>query len=42
VIVASITDVFAGVLPFMTAYIACVIVLLVVPGIATWLPNALR
>jgi hypothetical protein len=37
-----ITDVFAGVLPFMTAYIACVIVLLVVPGIATWLPNALR
>jgi len=37
-----ITDVFAGVLPFMTAYIGCVLLLLVIPGIATWLPNALR
>jgi tripartite ATP-independent transporter DctM subunit len=37
-----ITDVFAGVLPFMTAYIGCVLLLLVVPGIATWLPGVMR
>ena len=37
-----ITDVFSGVLPFMTAYIGCVLLLLVAPSIATWLPNYLR
>lgn len=37
-----ITDVFAGVLPFMTAYIAAVLVLVAMPGIATWLPAVLR
>jgi tripartite ATP-independent transporter DctM subunit len=36
-----ITDVFAGVMPFMGAYMVAVLVLMVFPQIALWLPNAL-
>ena len=34
-----ITDVFSGVIPFMVAYIGAVILLLVFPSIALWLPR---
>jgi tripartite ATP-independent transporter DctM subunit len=37
----SITDVFWGVLPFLGVYIAAVLVLLVAPEIALWLPQAM-
>ena len=36
-----ITDVFAGVLPFLGAYLLAVVLLMVWPGIALWLPRAL-
>jgi tripartite ATP-independent transporter DctM subunit len=36
-----ITDVFAGVLPFMFVYMLAIIVLMVFPSIALWLPGAL-
>lgn len=35
-----ITDVFAGVLPFMAVYMFAIIVLMVFPAIALWLPGA--
>jgi C4-dicarboxylate transporter DctM subunit len=37
-----IADVFIGVLPFMLVYILAIIVLMVVPAIALWLPAQLR
>jgi tripartite ATP-independent transporter DctM subunit len=37
-----ITDVFAGVLPFMLVYILAIFLLMLVPGIALWLPSQLR
>jgi len=36
-----ITDVFAGVLPFLGAYLLAVVLLMVWPGIALWLPRTL-
>ena len=36
-----ITDVFAGVLPFLGVYLLAVVLLMVWPGIALWLPRAL-
>jgi tripartite ATP-independent transporter DctM subunit len=36
-----ITDVFAGVLPFMLVYMLAILVLMVFPAIALWLPNQL-
>ncbi|WP_051213018.1 TRAP transporter large permease [Rubritepida flocculans] len=36
-----ITDVFLGVTPFLLAYLAAVLLLLVFPGIALWLPGVL-
>lgn len=36
-----ITDVFAGVMPFMLVYMFAIIVLMVFPGIALWLPSVL-
>jgi TRAP-type C4-dicarboxylate transport system permease large subunit len=36
-----ITDVFAGVMPFMGAYLVAVLVLMVFPSIALWLPGVL-
>ncbi|MGA0569740.1 TRAP transporter large permease [Variovorax sp. VNK109] len=36
-----ITDVFAGVMPFMAVYIVAVLILMLVPGIALWLPGVL-
>jgi TRAP-type C4-dicarboxylate transport system permease large subunit len=36
-----ITDVFAGVMPFMGAYMVAVLVLMVFPSIALWLPGVL-
>jgi TRAP-type C4-dicarboxylate transport system permease large subunit len=36
-----ITDVFAGVLPFLAVYLLAVALLMVWPGIALWLPRAL-
>ena len=33
-----ITDVFAGVLPFMFVYMLAIVVLMVFPAIALWLP----
>jgi len=35
----QIGDVFAGVLPFVAVYILAIVVLMVVPGIALWLPS---
>lgn len=35
----SITDVFTGVMPFFLVYIFAVLLLLVMPGMATWLPS---
>ena len=37
-----ITDVFAGVMPFLLVYIAAVLILMVVPEIALWLPRQVR
>jgi tripartite ATP-independent transporter DctM subunit len=37
-----ITDVFSGVLPFMLVYILAVVVLMIFPSIATWLPTVMR
>ena len=37
-----ITDVFSGVMPFMIVYIFAVALLMAVPGIALWLPNAVH
>ena len=36
-----ITDVFSGVMPFMLVYMLAIVVLMVAPGIALWLPAAL-
>lgn len=36
-----ITDVFAGVMPFLLVYVFAIIVLMVFPGIALWLPSVL-
>jgi tripartite ATP-independent transporter DctM subunit len=36
-----ITDVFSGVMPFMIVYIVAVVVLMIFPDIALWLPRAL-
>ncbi len=36
-----ITDVFTGVMPFFLVYIFAVLLLIVAPGLATWLPTAL-
>jgi C4-dicarboxylate transporter DctM subunit len=36
-----ITDVFLGVMPFMAVYMLAILVLMVFPGIALWLPNLL-
>jgi tripartite ATP-independent transporter DctM subunit len=38
----SITDIFIGVMPFLLVYILSVLALLVMPGIALWLPSVLR
>ncbi len=35
-----ITDVFAGVMPFMTVYILAIVLLMAMPSIALWLPKA--
>ncbi|HEY8565153.1 MAG TPA: TRAP transporter large permease [Beijerinckiaceae bacterium] len=37
-----ITDVFSGVLPFMAVYILAVVVLMIVPELALWLPSQWR
>jgi TRAP-type mannitol/chloroaromatic compound transport system permease large subunit len=37
-----ITDVFAGVLPFLGVYLLAVALLMVWPGIATWLPSVMN
>lgn len=37
-----VSDVFVGVMPFVLAYILAVAVLMVVPGLALWLPEATR
>ena len=34
-----ITDVFAGVMPFLGVYMLAVLLLMLFPGIATWLPK---
>ena len=39
---APIGDVFRGVLPFLSVYMLAVVILLAAPGIALWLPTALR
>ena len=39
---APISDLFRGVMPFVAAYILAVVILLAAPGIALWLPTALR
>jgi TRAP-type mannitol/chloroaromatic compound transport system permease large subunit len=36
-----ITDVFIGVMPFLLAYLAAVVLLLIFPEIALWLPRAI-
>ena len=36
-----ITDVFAGVTPFLFAYLAAIVVLMLAPGIALWLPRTM-
>jgi C4-dicarboxylate transporter DctM subunit len=36
-----ITDIFVGVTPFMLVYILAVLVLMVAPDIALWLPRAI-
>jgi C4-dicarboxylate transporter, DctM subunit len=37
-----ITDVFSGVMPFLGVYILAILVLLVFPGLALWLPSVVR
>jgi len=37
-----ITDVFRGVIPFMVVYILAVVILLMVPQLALWLPGVMR
>jgi TRAP-type C4-dicarboxylate transport system permease large subunit len=37
-----ITDVFTGVLPFLAVYLLAVVLLLVFPAIALWLPALMR
>jgi TRAP-type C4-dicarboxylate transport system permease large subunit len=37
-----ITDVFSGVLPFMLVYILAVLIMMVFPSIALWLPSLMR
>jgi TRAP-type C4-dicarboxylate transport system permease large subunit len=39
---APIGDLFRGVMPFVGAYVLAVVILLAAPGIALWLPTALR
>jgi TRAP-type C4-dicarboxylate transport system permease large subunit len=39
---APIGDVFRGVMPFVGAYVVAVALLVMAPGIAMWLPNAVR
>jgi TRAP-type mannitol/chloroaromatic compound transport system permease large subunit len=34
-----ITDVFAGVMPFLGVYMLAVLLMMLFPGIATWLPK---
>jgi TRAP-type mannitol/chloroaromatic compound transport system permease large subunit len=36
-----ITDVFAGVMPFMFVYMLAILVLMLFPSIALWLPTVL-
>ncbi|WP_160121988.1 TRAP transporter large permease [Rhodovarius lipocyclicus] len=36
-----ITDVFAGVMPFVLVYLLAIVLLMLVPGIALWLPRAM-
>ena len=36
-----ITDVFAGVMPFMGVYMLAILILMAAPGIALWLPSVL-
>jgi TRAP-type mannitol/chloroaromatic compound transport system permease large subunit len=36
-----ITDVFVGVMPFMVVYMLAIVVLMVFPAIALWLPTQL-
>jgi len=38
----SISDIFVGVLPFLFVYILSIFALLLVPGVALWLPSVLR
>lgn len=37
-----ITDVFSGVMPFLGVYILAILILLVFPGLALWLPSVVR
>lgn len=37
-----ITDIFSGVLPFMTVYILAIAILMLVPSVALWLPTVAR
>lgn len=37
-----ITDIFAGVMPFMIVYILAILILMQFPEVALWLPNALK
>ena len=39
---APISDIFGGVMPFLAVYILAIAVLMVFPGIATWLPSVTR
>lgn len=36
-----ITDIFVGVLPFLTVYMLAVVLLMIVPEVALWLPRAM-
>ena len=38
----KVADIFRGVLPFYTALLAALVLLLIFPGVATWLPNMMR
>ena len=37
----SITDVFSGVMPFFLVYVLAILLLLVQPGLALWLPSVI-
>jgi TRAP-type C4-dicarboxylate transport system permease large subunit len=37
-----ISDVFSGVLPFMAVYVFAILLLMLVPGVALWLPSVAR